>query len=324
MQSNDFLDDLGELALGSRLKRLSDGLMADAAAVYKSFGLNIQPKWFALLALLYRRGPVSIVEASELLGLSQPAISQFVKELTKEKLIVSQPSKKDSRKKFLKLTTQGDLSVQNMQLMWHAVDKAAKELCQETGVDFYSAIKKFEQALSKSSLAERTNQILSSQSINPNVEVLEFTPELAQYFKSINSEWIEDMFEMEESDKEILNYPEKIVIDKGGKIYFAKLPKLGVVGTCALLKKQDGSFELTKMGVLAKARGEKIGETLLAYVVEQATKMETENLFLLTNKKCAPAIHLYLKAGFKHDLDTMKKYGSKYERCNVAMRYFSE
>ena len=324
MQSTDFLDDLGELALGSRLKRLSDSMMTDAASVYKSFGLNIQPKWFALLALLYRRGSVSIVEASELLGLSQPAVSQFVKELSKEKLIISQPSKKDSRKKFLKLTTQGEIRVQNMQLMWHAVDKAAKELCEETGIDFFAGIKKFEQALSKRSLVERTSQILNSQSINPKVEILEYTPELAKHFKSINSEWIEAMFEMEDSDKEILNHPQEIVIDKGGKIYFAKHPKLGIVGTCALLKKDDGSFELTKMGVLAKARGEKIGETLLAYVVEQAAKMETENLFLLTNKKCAPAIHLYLKAGFKHDLDTMKKYGSKYERCNVAMRYFSE
>ncbi len=323
MQSTDFLDDLGELALGSRLKRLSDSMMTDAASVYKSFGLNIQPKWFALLALLYRRGSVSIVEASELLGLSQPAVSQFVKELSKEKLIISQPSKKDSRKKFLKLTTQGEIRVQNMQLMWHAVDKAAKELCEETGIDFFAGIKKFEQALSKRSLAERTSQILKSQSINPKVEILEYTSELAKHFKSINSEWIEAMFEMEDSDKEILNHPQEIVIDKGGKIYFAKHPKLGIVGTCALLKKDDGSFELTKMGVLAKARGEKIGETLLAYVVEQAAKMETENLFLLTNKKCAPAIHLYLKAGFKHDLDTMKKYGSKYERCNVAMRYFS-
>ena len=44
-------------------------------------------------------------------------------------------------------------------------------------------------------------------------------------------------------------------------------------------------------------------------------------LFLLTNKDCEAAIHLYEKNGFTHCADIMDKYGSAYERCNVAMRY---
>jgi len=320
--SVDFLDELGELALGSRLKRLSDRLMADAGQVYKNCGHDIQPKWFALLALLDRRKEVSIVEASELLGVTQPAISQFVKELIREGFVTATPSLKDSRRKFIKLTEQGEMTIANMKRMWKAVDLAAKQLCEEAAADFFNSVKRFEQALNKNSLAERTANILRDKTINPQVELLEYSPELAKHFKSINSEWIDDMFVMEDSDREILNNPKEVVIDHGGKIYFAKLPKLGVVGTCALLKKDESSYELTKMGVLEKARGEKIGETLLEYVVEQAQDMKIENLYLLTNKLCAPAIYLYLKAGFKHDLETMQRYGAKYERCNVAMRYF--
>lgn len=322
MKSVDFLDELAELALGSRLKRLSDRLMADANQVYKNCGHDIQPKWFALLALLARRKEVSIVEASGLLGLTQPAISQFVKELIQKGLVTTNISTQDSRRKFIKLTNLGELTIQNMKLMWQAVDSAAKQLCEEAGADFFDSVKKFERALTRQSLSQRTAQILTSKKNNPNVEIVEYSKELAVHFKTINSEWIDNMFVMENSDLEILNDPQKIVIDQGGKIYFALLPELGVVGTCALLKKDHSSFELTKMGVLEKARGEKVGESLLEYVVEQAKKMEVKNLYLLTNKICAPAIHLYLKAGFKHDEETMQNYGSKYDRCNVAMRYF--
>ena len=322
MKSVDFLDELAELALGSRLKRLSDRLMADANQVYKNCGHDIQPKWFALLALLAKRKEVSIVEASELLGLTQPAISQFVKELIKVGLVTTSLSTKDSRRKFIKLTNLGELAIENMKLMWQAVDSAAKQLCEEAGANFFDSVKNFERALTRQSLSQRTAQILSSKKVNPAVKVLEYTPELAKHFKTINSEWIDDMFVMEDSDLEILNNPQEIVIEQGGKIYFALLPKLGVVGTCALLKKDQASFELTKMGVLKKARGEKIGETLLEHVVEQAKKMEVKNLYLLTNKICVPAIHLYLKAGFKHDEETMRNYGSKYDRCDIAMRYY--
>ena len=44
-------------------------------------------------------------------------------------------------------------------------------------------------------------------------------------------------------------------------------------------------------------------------------------LYLLTNKKCAPAIHLYEKLGFQHDAEIMARYGARYERCDVALRF---
>jgi DNA-binding MarR family transcriptional regulator/GNAT superfamily N-acetyltransferase len=322
MDSIDFLDELGELALGSRLKRLSDRLMADASQVYKSCGHDIQPKWFALLALLHKRDEVSIVEASKLLGLSQPAISQFVKEMIKEGLVTTAPSAKDSRRKFISLTKRGRLTIENMKLMWRAVDQAAKELCNEVSANFFDSIKQFEKRLGDCSLSQRTVNILNTKHTNLNVEVLEFTPELAKYFESINREWIDDMFVMEDSDREILGNPKKVVIDQGGKIYFARLPGLGIVGTCALLKKDDSSYELTKMAVLESARGQKIGETLLEHVIDKVSELNIKNLYLLTNKICAPAIHLYLKAGFVHDEEIMQRYASKYDRCDVAMRYF--
>jgi len=166
--------------------------------------------------------------------------------------------------------------------------------------------------------------VLINSMINPDVEIIDFTPELATYFKQINEQWINEMFVMEESDQQILDNPEEIVIAKGGKIYFASLPDIGIVGTCALLKKDQGSYELTKMGVFDSVRGKKVGETLLAHVIKVAEEMKIHNLYLLTNSDCEAAIHLYAKFGFEHDAETMQKYASKYNRANVAMRYKRE
>jgi GNAT superfamily N-acetyltransferase len=91
------------------------------------------------------------------------------------------------------------------------------------------------------------------------------------------------------------------------------------VGTCALLKSSEGEYELTKMGVLPSARGLKVGERLLEFVIDQAKALNCERLYLLTNKRCEAAIHLYEKLGFEHSSMIMENYGYHYERCDVAM-----
>lgn len=148
-----------------------------------------------------------------------------------------------------------------------------------------------------------------------------FTPQLAHYFKTINQEWIEDMFVMEAIDLQVLSEPQKHIIDQGGHIWFAEHAELGIVGTGALYKKSAGSYELTKMGVLKKARGLKVGELLLKHILSEAKTIGYNELFLLTNTKCESAIHLYEKNGFNHDSGIMQNYGKLYQRCNVAMRY---
>jgi ribosomal protein S18 acetylase RimI-like enzyme len=157
-------------------------------------------------------------------------------------------------------------------------------------------------------------------SIN-ELQFLEFSKELAKYFKTINQQWIEKMFTMESLDEDILSHPKKLVIEPGGRIWFAKHPSLGVVGTCAILKKSTGVFELTKMGVLDEARGLKIGEKLLQHALANIEAMNLDCLFLLTNSKCEAAIHLYEKNGFFHDPEILNHFGEAYSRCNVAMRY---
>jgi ribosomal protein S18 acetylase RimI-like enzyme len=74
--------------------------------------------------------------------------------------------------------------------------------------------------------------------------------------------------------------------------------------------------------VSKSARGRKVGEFLLAAALERARQMGVaDRLYLLTNTQCAAAIHLYEKLGFEHDAEIMRLFGSRYARCDVAMRF---
>lgn len=151
------------------------------------------------------------------------------------------------------------------------------------------------------------------------LSIVDYSPELAHYFYSINKEWIDDMFVLEAIDEQVLSYPQKHVIDPGGYIWFVEHASFGIVGACALVNKGEGWFELTKMGVSSNMRGLKIGEALLHHVLEFCKTPHIAEVFLLTNKKCESAIHLYEKLGFEHSEFIMQKYGKSYQRCDVAM-----
>ena len=155
----------------------------------------------------------------------------------------------------------------------------------------------------------------------PAVEILPFSPELAPAFHDINAQWIEAMFTLEPTDREVLENPVDRIITPGGDILFARVADLGVVGACALQKTGPDQYELTKMGVLETARGRKVGEALLAAAIDRAVAMGAQRLYLLTSARCRPAIHLYEKAGFRHDTGIMAEFGARYARCDVAMDY---
>ncbi|MBW8823790.1 MAG: GNAT family N-acetyltransferase [Xanthomonadales bacterium] len=159
--------------------------------------------------------------------------------------------------------------------------------------------------------------------MNDTLAIREYSDELAPHFRDINAEWISSMFRLEDTDREVLDNPGTKIIAPGGVILFVEHKDLGIVGACALQKTGPTSYELTKMGVLESVRGQKAGEFLLSAIIERAATLKADPLYLLTSSKCAPAIHLYEKFGFRHDVEIMERHGARYQRCDVAMRYFA-
>ena len=310
----DFFDELGELALGSRLKRVADRMGAQAAAIYEMQGFAIAPRFFPLTQLLLRHGNTSISDAAKRLGISQPAVSQICKQMQEHGWLDQTADPSDGRRRVMRLSAVGKKRAKAMRPMWDAVDDVAVDLCISTGVDLVRAISKLESALQERSISERVAENLAI-----GLRIHTYRSELAAAFRDINLEWIDDMFVVEQTDREVLDDPETHILEPGGQIWFAEVAKLGIVGACALKKTGEGEFELTKMGVRKSARGSKVGEPLLRRVIFEAKRIGSRDLYLLTNSACEAAIHLYEKNGFVHSKEIMQRFGGRYDRCDVAM-----
>lgn len=311
----DLLAGLGVGFLGSRLKRLAERLQVDAAEVAQSLDLPVQPAQVSLLLTLRMHGPMTVGELAERLRLAQPTVTRALGTL--EEFIEARRAPDDQRLKRLVLTQKGEALLVRIQTqLLPRIEPAAASLVEGLSGDFMQGLAKVEARLAEASLLSRIKAAGP-----PTMWTRDFSDDLAEAFYRINAEWIEDMFTLEENDIALLSKPRELILDKGGVVLFAETPKLGVVGTCALMVSKDGWVELTKMGVLKSARGLKVGEFLLAKTLQRASSLGFEKVYLLTNKKCAAAIHLYEKHGFVHDADIMRQFGARYERCDVAMAY---
>ena len=146
-----------------------------------------------------------------------------------------------------------------------------------------------------------------------NIEIIDFEPKYRDDFKNLNVEWLEKYFEVEPYDKEVLSNPEKYILEKGGKIFFAKLEDK-IIGTVALMPK-NSSFELNKMAVTDKIQSKGIGSLLMQKCIDEAKNLGLKEIFLFSNTKLDKAINLYKKVGFLEEhFDS-----SDYKRANIYM-----
>jgi DNA-binding MarR family transcriptional regulator/N-acetylglutamate synthase-like GNAT family acetyltransferase len=320
--ARDVLAEMGYLALGSRLKRLAERMQADATRAFAERGVPVQATHFPLLAALTTYGPLSVSEAVEAVGISQPAVTRIHNSLQKLGLTRTMPVKGDNRQKQIRLTARGEALVDDMKhAMWPHVRRAAQQLSEGPDADILTLIGRLEEGLQARPLSQRIQDEITAASGAPALRLVEYDDRLAPEFDAITREWVSDMFVLEQNDIKIIENPKGMILDRGGEILFVEAGERGIVGTCALMPVEGASFELTKMGVRASARGLKAGEFLLDRVLDRARQLPIGELFLLTNRKCAAAIHLYEKAGFVHDAGIMERFGKRYARCDVAMSY---
>jgi len=146
------------------------------------------------------------------------------------------------------------------------------------------------------------------------VEIISFRDELAKHFTDLNLAWLKKYFVVEPIDHEMLSNPKAYIIDKGGYIYFSMFGK-DVAGTFALIKIDDGIFELSKMSVADNFQGKKIGNEMMKFCIKEAQRLNISKLILYSHKKLEPAIHLYEKYGFKE----VPLGNSQYIRPNIKM-----
>lgn len=148
------------------------------------------------------------------------------------------------------------------------------------------------------------------------------SPTDARAFRTLNEEWITALFTLEEADRAILEDPAGHVVDPGGDVLIARDARDEVVGCVALVPfgpTADGVFELSKMAVDAKTRGQGVGRAVLLAAIERAGEMGARSIFLGSNSKLADAVHLYESVGFAH-VPAEEIGPMPYARADIFMR----
>jgi DNA-binding MarR family transcriptional regulator/GNAT superfamily N-acetyltransferase len=306
---------LGKIALGSRLRRLSEQITEEAAEIYKSYGIDLQPKWFPVFYVLSQNEVMMISDIAAEIGHSQPSVSKIVREMAKGGIIEESLSKEDKRKNMIALSTKGKLFTERIVDQYQDIEAALDLAFTETNHDLWKAIQEWEYLLATKSLSLRVREARKSRE-SKDIEIIDYDERYRQAFRDINVEWISKYFVMEEADYKALDHPDTYIIDKGGHILIA-LYKGEVLGVCAMIKMHNSPFdyELAKMGVTPKAQGKNIGFLLGEAVISKAKSLGAKSLFLESHTSLIPALSLYKKLGFKKVVG----YQSPYERSDIQM-----
>lgn len=152
-----------------------------------------------------------------------------------------------------------------------------------------------------------------------DITITPYTRAHHEAFRQLNLEWLDHYNLKESHDLMILNDPEGTILEKGGYIWIAEAGG-APVGSAALIKEQEGEYELAKMAVTPSYRGKGISKLLIETCLEKAKEVGARKLMLFSNHQLQAALKLYEKYGFRH----VEIHHSPFETADVRMELVLE
>lgn len=314
--NTDFFDRTGKMAIGSRLRMLTDSITADAAHIYQMYGVDIKPKWFPVFFVLSNGEAKTVTDIAKEIGHSHPSVSNIVKEMRTRGIVKESRDKTDKRKNVVALSAKGKRMSDVLAEQYADVAAAIEDISREARNDLWRAIEEWEDLLSEKSLLQRVKEAKRARE-SGDIEIIPYEQSYRSVFKALNEYWITSHWQLEAHDLEILDYPQENILDKGGFIFVA-VYRGEAVGVCALCKMNDSTtydYELAKLAVTPNSHGKGIGRLLCEAVINKARSLGATKIFLESNTILKPAISLYRKLGFKE----LPEYHPSYARGDIQM-----
>ena len=306
---NEILPELKLFSFGNLLKKLGESIQREITEVCKNRDLSFDPKLFPVLYFLQKFEKSTVQKLADNLQITHPAVIQILNKLKELNLIETSSGLQDKRQTYSKLTEKGKELLNNWQELYSDIESVNKEIIEESGYDIFNMINSINNLLKQKDYKQRLNEKVKKR-IMQQVEIITYNKKYREYFKRLNYEWLEQYFVVEPEDEKLLNNPEKFILKKGGQIFFARFNN-EIIGTCAAIKIDKYTYELSKMAVTKKAQGKQAGKKLALSVIGFAFSKKAKFVTLLTNKKLFAAINLYKQLGFEIEPEEVK---SNYER----------
>src|SRR5436853_3642142 len=154
----NLINELGELALSTRMVRLSEQCRRDVTRIYKEHHLDFESKWFPVLYVLSKKKSFGVIELADEIGYTHPSVIALVKEMQKKKLVKSEQSKTDGRMRMLSLTQKAIDMLSEFQSLWDDFRSVSRQVY-NNGSSLLKAVEDCEAALGKESYYQRYNKL---------------------------------------------------------------------------------------------------------------------------------------------------------------------
>lgn len=151
------------------------------------------------------------------------------------------------------------------------------------------------------------------------MKVIPFEEKYRQSFIDFNTDWIVSNFGfLEKHDKETF---EKIdeEMEAGAMIFFAVEDDIALA-TCMAMPLEGTTWELCKLGSNKNIPHKGAGSAVFEASMKWALDNGAERIFILSNSKLKPALHIYEKYGFRE----IKLDDYEYVRGDIAFEYRKE
>lgn len=155
----NIIEELAELAIGARMKRLYESISRDVMKIYADHNLDFETKYFTLFYLISKRGSIGIMEIAAELSLSHPGVINLAKELEKKGYIESFKPPDDNRKRSLRLSKKGLKALPAFELVWNKIYKTNKLLFAKQQHHLLRALEETEALLEKESYYKRFKKV---------------------------------------------------------------------------------------------------------------------------------------------------------------------
>lgn len=148
------------------------------------------------------------------------------------------------------------------------------------------------------------------------MKVIKFDEKYRQDFIDFNTDWIVSNFGfLEEHDIETF---EKIDEEmKAGAMIFFAVEEEVALATCMAMPMNGGTWEICKLGSNKKVPHKGAGSAVFEASMNWALEHGAKRLFILSNSRLKPALHIYEKYGFKE----IKLDNYEYIRGDIAFEY---
>jgi len=292
---SDILVQLGHLASGSRLKRITDKLYIDGDKIYKDNNIDFKASWFSVYYVLANATtPMTILEITDQIFFSHITVKNILRELEEEGLVVIKPNPNDKRSKLASLSEKGKRLKRKLDPVWRSIAAALKEVFTIGHPDFSNILNRIDREVNQHPINERAKS-----PANDQVTVIDYQPALKKHFQDLVTPWLSEVTgaKLEAEDKFTINNPDKAYLDTGGFLFFAKY-KGEIVGCVALKRLNEHEFEFAKLYIRNEYRKLGIATRLIERCITRCKENEATRLWLQTTNRMPQAHQLYYKLGF--------------------------